>query len=339
MGGGTWDPGTYATTTRSKISSGTTFGYTSSTHTKSRSSWSAHEDLDPKKVAGPESPLAGQPVRESRDSTEHPISTPVAVFFDCTGSMGAVPRKLQTKLTELFGLLLRKGYLEHPQIMMGAYGDGEVDYVPLQVSQFESDNRIDDALDNVFLEGGGGGNFGESQWLAWYYLAHHTATDAYEKRGKKGYAFFIGDERTLDPNGEQVKKLIGLDEAPANLTREGIVSDLKEKWDPYVLVIDNFAAKSQKSIEHYTELFGSDHVIVVQDEEAIAETIALAIGMEEGVIDLDDGVDDLKAVGASDSAIDKATKALAVHKNKGGVVKSEAPVGLDSEDDDNVAKI
>ena len=27
--------------------------------------------------------------------------------------------------------------------------------VPLQISQFESDNRIDDNLDNLFLEGGG----------------------------------------------------------------------------------------------------------------------------------------------------------------------------------------
>jgi hypothetical protein len=52
----------------------------------------------------------GVGVRESRDSAEHPASLAIAVLFDATGSMGAVPRKLQAKLPQLLGLLLRKGY-------------------------------------------------------------------------------------------------------------------------------------------------------------------------------------------------------------------------------------
>lgn len=337
MGGGSWDATTYHATTRSKINSGTAFSYTTSA--RSSGVYAAHEDLDPKKTAGAGSPLAGQLVRESRDNDEHPISTPVAVWFDQTGSMGRTPRVLQSKLSELFGLLLRKGYVEHPQIMMGAYGDGVVDRVPIQASQFESDNRIDDALDNLFLEGGGGGNFGESQWLAWYYMAHHTATDAWEKREKKGYAFFIGDEVSLAPDGAQVKKWIGVDEAPSGLTAQGIVNDLLEKWDAYVFVINNGTAIRQKSVEHYTELFGPERVLIVQDEEAIAETIALTIGMSEGVIDLDDGIDDLKSVGATDASIAQATKALTVFKNRGTVVQDKAPKDIDVTDDDSVARL
>ena len=49
-------------------------------------------------------------VRESRDSAEHPASLAIAVPSDATGSMGAVPRKLQAKLPQRLGLLLRKGY-------------------------------------------------------------------------------------------------------------------------------------------------------------------------------------------------------------------------------------
>lgn len=340
MGGGSWDPGTYTRNTQSKISSGTTFGYTTQTSTTSRSTWAAHDDLDPKKVAGPSSPLAGQIVRESRDTTEHPTSTPVAVFFDETGSMHQVPRVLQTKLALLEGIVLRKGYLEHPQFMMGAYGDGYTDRVALQVSQFESDNRIDDALDNLFLEGNGGGNGGENQNLAWYYVAHHTVTDAWEKRSKKGYAFFIGDESTNDLTAKMVQQFVGDGEPLGALDNESVVKALLEKWEAYVFVIDNLSAKSQHSIEHYTALFGKDRVLVVENEEAISESIALVIGMTEGVIDLDDGVDDLKAVGASDSAISQTRKALAhLSGSTGAMVQNAAPADLDAADDDAVTTV
>jgi len=65
-----------------------------------------HPSLDPHRVA----------VRESRDSGEHPRSLAIAVLFDVTGSMRDVPRRLQDKLPQLLGLLLRKGYADDPQI-------------------------------------------------------------------------------------------------------------------------------------------------------------------------------------------------------------------------------
>ena len=332
MGGGTWSASTYASTTGAKVRSGTTFGYSNATKSKSTSSWKVHEDLDPKKTAGDTSPLAGQVVRESRDSDDHPTSVPVAVFFDETGSMGHIPVVVQTKLAGLFGLLLRKGYLEDPQILVGAYGDTYCDYVPLQVSQFESDNRVDDALDKIFIEGNGGGNMGESMDLAWYYLAHHTVTDAYEQRGKKGYAFFIGDEIAHGVTEADVKKHIaGPDTAIASdLSHKGIVKALTDKWDAYVLVIDNHAARSQKSIEFYRNLFG-ERVLVVEDADSIAETIALTIGVLEGTVDLDAGVDDLKSIGATDSVIKSASKALAhigAGSGSGAVAVADAPLDL-----------
>ena len=306
----------------------------------------AHDSLDPKKVAGPGSPVEGQNIRESRDSDEHPNATPITVWFDETGSMGNTPRVLQTKLTTLFGLLLRKGYVEDPQILMGAYGDGTCDYVALQAGQFESDNRIDDTLDNIYLEGNGGGNFGESQWLAWYFTAYHTVTDAWEKREKKGYAFFIGDECSLTPDARQVEKWVG-DKQPMWNVEEGediaqaVVNDLLEKWEAYVFVIDNHAAAGQKSVEKYSALFGKERVLVVQDENAIAETIALTIGMTEGVIDLDDGVDDLKDAGVDAATIAKATSALTVYKNggSGAVVAADAPEDLEDADTDSVSRL
>ena len=79
------------------------------------------------------------------------------MLFDVTGSMGRVPRILQANLCQLMGLLLDKGYLAHPQILIGGIGDATCDHAPLQVGQFESGIEIDEDLAKLWLEGGGGG--------------------------------------------------------------------------------------------------------------------------------------------------------------------------------------
>ena len=145
-----------------------------------------HERMDPK----------GVKFRESRDSEAHPESRALAVWFDVTGSMGGIPLVLQKKLAGLMAMLIKKGYIAHPQIMFGGIGDAstdpyrgyQTDKAPLQVGQFESGIEMDDDLGRLFLEGGGGGQSTESYELAMYFTARHTAIDCFEKRGEKGYA-------------------------------------------------------------------------------------------------------------------------------------------------------
>lgn len=334
MGSGNWSANTYSTNTGSKISSGRTFGYSNTTKSQSRNTWKAHESLDPKKKAGSASPLAGQIVREARDNDEHPNSVPISVFFDETGSMGTIPRVVQEKLGGLFTLLLRKGYVEDPQLLIGAYGDAYTDSVPLQVGQFESDNRVDETLDNLFLEGYGGGNGGETATLAWYYLAHHTATDAMEKRGKKGYAFFIGDEVALDLQFEQVKHIIGVDEPIGDLSARALAEAMMEKWEVFILLIDNTSAAIQGSEKFYKGVFGDKRVLTLEEPGAVSETIALTVGAMEGTLDIDDAEDDLKEVGANSLAIRTATEAVSKIADIGGgpIAKTAPDLNLASTD-------
>src|SRR5687767_2691575 len=178
MGSGVWSTDVYDAAARYRKATGTSaFAYSDSGSRK------VHPALDPRGVT-----------RESRDCDEHPRSLAIAVLFDVTGSMGQVPRVLQTKLPQLLGLLLRNGYATDPQIMFGAIGDATCDRVPLQVGQFESDNRMDEHLGNIVLEGGGGGQMTESYELAMHFMARHTSIDCFEKRGRRGYLFIIGDE-------------------------------------------------------------------------------------------------------------------------------------------------
>lgn len=325
MGGSTWSAGVYNTNTRSKIDSGTTFGYDRTV--RATGVYKAHEDLDPKHRNA-----AGVQIRESRDSDEHPNSTPIVVGFDATGSMGTVPRAAQENLSLLFGLLLKHGYCDDPQISVTAYGDAYCDQVPLQISQFESDNRTDDNLNNLYLEGGGGGNNGETQTLLWYYLANHTSLDSFEKRGEKGYLFLIADEQPLDLTREHVERFIAPDEvATDSLTVWDAARKLQKTWDPYILLVDNWAARTQDSYNRYKELFGEDHVIEIQDPTKAAEYIGAMIGYLEGG-ESEDISDDLVKAGASTEVARTVSTAIQGLNPRGEVARVEN-VNLPKNDD------
>src|SRR5215472_14314025 len=215
MGSGRWSTNVYDAAARFRAATGTSaFAYSDGGATR------VHPALDPHGVTA----------RESRDSAEHPQSLAIAVLFDVTGSMRHVPRALQAKLPQLLGLLLRKGYVAHPQVMFGAIGDATCDRAPLQVGQFESDNRMDDDLGRILLEGGGGGQKTESYELALYFMARHTAADCFEKRGKRGYLFIIGDEMAYPQvKRTEAARVIG-DGLQADIPLAGIVTEAQRKW-------------------------------------------------------------------------------------------------------------
>src|SRR5262249_6279807 len=175
----------------------------------------------------------GVRVRESRDSDAHPQSHAVVVLFDVTGSMRGVPRVLQARLPKLMGLLIRKGYLDHPQILIGAIGDATCDDAPLQVGQFESGIEIEEDLGKLYLEGGGGGHITESYELALYFMARHTAIDCHEKRGRRGYLFVSGDEIPYPKvKRAEVAALIG-DGLQAGIPVEDVAAELRRTYDVY----------------------------------------------------------------------------------------------------------
>jgi hypothetical protein len=328
MGGGSWSAVSYASTTAKRIASGTTFDYSHTTTTTTpRTAWKAHDTLDPKGVV----------LRESRDNDEHPTSTAIAVLFDVTGSMGTVPRQLQEKLPELFGLILRKGYVEHPQILFGAIGDATCDKVSLQAGQFESDNRLDENLNDVLLEGGGGGQKTESYELAMYFMARHTATDCYDKRGHRGYLFIIGDE-AFYPNVKwrEVREVIG-DDVSEDIPTEMILAELQEKWDVWFIhPMEASYAHDPEVDEPWRKLLGQQYV-QLDEVSAVCETIALTIGLAEGNIDLDEGLDHLKEIGSTSGV--SVGKALATVGSRGSIVESDTPDGLAAESGDEVTRL
>ncbi|MFI9597244.1 hypothetical protein [Nonomuraea sp. NPDC052265] len=309
MGSGIWSTNVYDSAARYRAATGSSaFAYSDG------GARQVHPDLDPFGVT-----------RESRDSAEHPDSLAVAVLFDVTGSMRAVPRTLQTRLPDLLGLLLRKGYATDPQIMFGAIGDATCDRAPLQVGQFESDNRMDDQLGLILLEGGGGGQKRESYELAMYFMARHTSIDCHDKRGKRGYLFVIGDEMPYPRvSRNQVKDIVG-DRLAAPVGVADIVAELTRKYDVYFILPQGASyAGDPEVLESWRGLLGQN-VLELDDLDAVSETIALTVGLGEDAIGLDEGLEDLAELGSTAGA--SVSRALA-RLDRGAVVTGEPLDGL-----------
>jgi len=325
MGHGNWDDDAYAAGKTFRAARGVDeFGYTADLSAKPAHTWTAHPSLDPKGVG----------VRECRDSADHDNSLPVAVLFDVTGSMGAVPRIMQDKLGKLHGLLQRKGYADDPQILFGGIGDADSDRVPLQIGQFESDNRMDEQLRNILLEGGGGGQKSESYELAAYFIARHTVTDAWRKRGKKGYLFIIGDElNKARLTARHIEDVIG-DAVREDISVPSVYRELTDRWHVYYILPNQSSYYNDPDIAgHWRDLLGQQF-LRLDDPAAVCELIALTIGLSEDRVDLGRGLADLRDIGSRSEA-EAVGKALAVlGEARRTTTRAALPTGLDDSVDD-----
>ena len=180
----------------------------------------------------------GVEYRESCDSVDHPNSTPIILALDVTGSMGSVLSTISKKLNTLIIEIYDRKPIADPQIMIMAFGDVICDDHPLQVTQFESDIRIAEQLNDIYFERGGGGNDGESYTLPWYFASRHTKIDSYEKRKKKGFLFTFGDEKYLNTiSKEHIKKFVG-DDIQSELTAEELLTEVSRQYEVYHLMIE-----------------------------------------------------------------------------------------------------
>ena len=250
-------------------------------------------------------------IRESRDSKQHPNSTPIGIVFDQTGSMDKVPGLMQEKLPQFMGLLLRKAWIEDPQVLFGAIGDyPNHEAAPLQIGQFESGIEMDDNITHIYLEGNGGGSHQESYQNALYFFAHRTRCDAFEKRGKKGYLFIIGDEMAyMRSTKAELDALIG-DGAQDDASLDDIMAAVKEKWEVFFLLPKGTQHWADPRIEAFWKKYLGQNFIRLEDPNAVCEVIGALIGICEGTATGDSLAADMKDIGAHDAIVRVATASV-----------------------------
>jgi hypothetical protein len=318
MGGSRWSDDSYTTRVADRVATrGTAFAHDKDVKTGVVAP-KTHNLLDPK----------GLTVRESRDSAAHPESNAIMVWLDVTGSMGSVVGIIHKKLPTLMGILTRKAYITDPQILFGAIGDATTDKAPLQVGQFESGDEMEGDLSNFFIEGNGGGQSPptESYELAAYVGARKTSTDCFEKRGKKGYCFIIGDERPYPSVKKNIiERLIG-SEIEADISTKEMFAELQTKFVTFFILPKGASHGGQiDELRHvWGEYIDPQHILALPDPDAAAELIATQIGLYEGSTDIDTAAKDLTAHGTS-TALVSAVRSAVSSKYTGGELAKVAP--------------
>jgi len=227
-------------------------------------------------------------MRESRDSKEHPNSLAIVLALDVTGSMGSIPHHLVKKgLPDIMDGIIKKG-IKDPQVLFLGIGDHECDTSPLQVSQFESsDDLLDKWLTDIYLEGGGGGNYGESYMLAWYFASKHTSTDCFEKRKQKGFLFTIGDEPVLKSIPKaNLSKIMG-DGQFERMDASTLLDMARKTYNVYhIHVKEGSNGPKQEVMDGWKQLMGDNLIIAEKHMEIsniIIETIKKNSTIKPGV--------------------------------------------------------
>jgi len=249
----------------------------------------AHESMNPNGVV----------FREARDSEVHPNTVPIILGLDVTGSMGHIPHELiKEGLPKLMGGIIQGG-VPDPALLFLGIGDHECDRYPLQVGQFESgDEELDMWLTRTYIEGGGGGNAGESYLLAWYFAAFHTKTDAFEKRGQKGLLFTVGDEpglKTLPASA--IKEIMG--QGQQTYTHLELLAEAQKRYNVYHISVLHSGQAINADVE-WKELLGQN-CLSIEDHREIPNVIKKIIcdkhkssGSGLGTIPVSGGLDNIE---------------------------------------------
>lgn len=296
MGGGSWDTGAYKSSSATRASTGVPdFAYT-------KSATSAHSNLDPKRVNTKPFGLL-----EARDSTEHPNSNPVLVCFDVTGSNSARAVDFQKRLPNLMDLLNK--YISDPQVAVAANDDYKASGVngAVQISDFESDNRVDDHIRNIWLVDNGGGNDGESYDLLLYAAARKIVLDSVEKRGKKGYMFMYADEPIFPEVSKSEVLAVYGDKIQKDIPITEIIEEARRNFN--IFMIWPKTSSYRHAYEQYVKLFGAEFVLESQHPNLLCELIASTVALYEEKATPDSVITDLVALGVGDHE----AKALVKH--------------------------
>lgn len=242
---------------------------------------SRHEIFTQKKITNLMDPK--NTLRECCDSEEHPNTIPIIIALDVTGSMGSVPEGfIREEMSKMMSGFYSSG-LKDTQILFIGIGDHECDSAPLQVGQFEADDQLlDKWLKDIYLEGGGGGNAGESYLLAWYYGARHTKLESLINRNQKGLLFTIGDEPTLErlPASDQ-KNIFGVNGVYQDVTADELLKEASEKFDVYHFHLTETYSGSKKHVQQGWKERLKDHCIILDSFKEIAGEIARIVKERE----------------------------------------------------------
>jgi hypothetical protein len=258
-------------------------------------------------------------VRESRDSAANPNSSPIILGCDVTGSMGMIAEQLmRTDLIKIAEGIYDRKPMPDPHIAVLAIGDAYSDRAPLQATQFEASITLADQMRELWLEGNGGGNGGESYSLAHLFAATKTVSDSFEKRGNKGVLITIGDEPIHDKiDGDDLARIMGA-QYSQTMTKRQCVDLANASYETFHIVLtqEGYASHGlRRVLETWNEIL-PQRVVQLTDVTKLSETIVSILQVING-----ERKEDVAASWGSGSSmvVFNAIKDLTVTKRNKGV--------------------
>lgn len=217
---------------------------------------------------------------------------PVILELDVTGSMETWPRFILDRVPTMYHEMnaVLQGYdpkqLENNlvpveqemEISIIAIGDELYDRRPLQVVDFQKHNKLVKSLNEIYPEGGGGGNAMESYAMGAYYALNHCKTD---NAMIKPLCFIAGDEAFYDTlDKKQVKRLTG-DTLKQDMDSFEIMRELNRRFETYVLRPELSYPKNVYEDIHrkWKKVVNGERVLRMEDPEAIVNCMIMLAGV------------------------------------------------------------
>jgi len=265
-------------------------------------------------------------VREARDSDVNPVTVPVFVGVDGTGSMGSLSGIVAKKVGLIFQELIDKAVVPGPQVSVALYRDVISDYsAQYQWTQFESDPvTLMNQVEKFYAVGSGGGsNDSESNGLVWYSAMTKVVADHIVKRGKKGYLFTIGDEEVPpDLRPRDIETAFG--ETPQVVpTNVEMIKALQKDWHVFHIMVaqgSHMRSARQSVTDSWEKLLGQN-ALLLEHTDSMLEVIVSTIRILEG-----ESVDVVVASWSGDTAV--AVQTATRNLVSGKAASSDAVVRL-----------
>lgn len=224
------------------------------------------------------------------DKISTDAKSPVVIITDGTGSMGAFPNTIFKKLPLLDDGI--KDYLEDYAVSLMMIGDAGSDKLPLQVQEFASGKDLVDKLNNLEIEGGGGGNQVESYELAALYAARNIEIP----KATKPVLIFICDEglyANVDIKWAKTYAKVTLED---KMSTSELFDELKKKFsvycvrkhcDSYGIALDGDKMIGANKLIHerWAKLVGEDKIAVLLDASRVVDVILGLLAHETGKVD------------------------------------------------------
>ena len=300
MGNARWDSASYA-------SYASTTSYTTKSRDEVFRQRTVDEKLDPRNVKVGKGDRKGLQLRESIISDANPDPTPIILALDVTGSMRDVVHQIATvELPKMMTEIHSRAVVSDPHVMFMAVDDVHVQgHGALQVSYFEPDLKIVEQLRQLWLVGNGGGNSSESYDLAWYFAGRYTYLENFEKTGKTGFLFTIGDEPfPVDVNRpEQLEEIFG----PGEYERTTPLNALKmaqRKFQVFHVSVE----KGGYDLSGWDKHLGANHLRVpARDLRHLTEVVLATMTIANGA-NINDVIDSSDCAGVLRRAFRNALK-------------------------------